>query len=79
MADGSRQTGGLFLLRNGVGTLRVAADLRSTGSDFDAGYTRGFSSSSSETVARSSEQEVCRLRRHPILVDELDMPTFCRD
>ena len=50
VADGSPQTGGPFLLRNGVGTLRVEADSRFTISDLDAGCTKGLSSSSSETV-----------------------------
>ena len=53
VADGSRQTGGPFLLRNCEGTLRSAADSRLTGSSLDAGCTRGLSSSSSETAVRS--------------------------
>ena len=44
VADGSLQTGDPFLLRNGVGTLRIEAGSR---------FTIGLSSSSSETVARS--------------------------
>ena len=53
-ADGSRQTGGPFLLRNGVGTLRIAEDSRFSAFSLDAGCTRGSlsSSSSSETVVQ---------------------------
>ena len=53
VADGSRQTGGPFLLRNGLGTLRIEVDSRFTVSDLDAGCTKGLSSSSSEMVVRS--------------------------
>ena len=43
VADGSRQTGGPFLLRNCAGVRRPAAESRfsSTGSFLDAGCTRG--------------------------------------
>ena len=55
VADGSRQTGGPFLLRNCVGILRSAADSRFSliTSVLDEGCTKGSSSSSSETVERS--------------------------
>ena len=53
MPDGSRQTGGIILLRNGAGTLRIEVDSRFTVSDLDAGCTEGLLSSSSETVVRS--------------------------
>ena len=49
VADGSRQTGGPFLLRNCAGTLRSATDSRFTGSSLDAGCTRGLSSVSSSS------------------------------
>ena len=55
VADGSRQTGGPFLLRNCAGTLRSAADSRFTRSSLDAGCTRGLSSSSSELAVRSGQ------------------------
>ena len=44
VADGSRQTGVPFLLRNGVGTLRIAEDPRCSAG---GGCTTGLSSSSS--------------------------------
>ena len=51
VADGYCQTGGPVLLRNGVGTLRVAEDPRFSA---DGGCTKGLSSSSSsETVVWS--------------------------
>ena len=56
VADGSRQTGGPFLvLRSGVGTLRSATGPRFSliNSVLDVGCIRGLSSSSSETLARS--------------------------
>ena len=55
VADGSRQTGGPFLLRNGVGIPRSAADSRFSfiNSVLDEGRTKGSSSSSSETIERS--------------------------
>ena len=54
-ADGSRQTGGPFLLRDCAGTLRSAADSRFSfsGSFLDEGCIRGLSSSFSESVKRS--------------------------
>ena len=55
VADGSLWTGGHFLLRNGVGTLRVEANSRFTVSSLDAGCSRGLSSSSSETAVRSGQ------------------------
>ena len=57
VADGSRQTGGPFLFRNGVRTLRSAADSRFsfTGSILEDGRTRGSSSSSSEAVTVSGQ------------------------
>ena len=54
VADGSCQTGGPFLLRNGVGALRSATDSRFfINSVLDEGCTKGSSSSSSETIERS--------------------------
>ena len=57
VADGSRQTGGPFLLRKGVGILRSAAESRFsfTGSFLDDGRTRRSSSSSPETEIRSGQ------------------------
>ena len=57
VADGSRQTGSPFLLRDGVGTPRSAAESRfsCTGSFLDDGRTRGSSSSSSEAVTLSGQ------------------------
>ena len=46
VADGSRQTGGPFLLRNVVGTLRIAEDSRFS---TKVGCTKGLSSSSSSS------------------------------
>ena len=79
VADGSRQTGGPFLLRNGVGTLRSAAESRFsfTGSFLDDGRTKGSSSSSSEAVTRLwTNKRVCRHHLRPVLVCELDMLYF---
>ena len=42
MADGSRQTGGLFLLRNGAGAQRVAEDSRFGAFSWDAGLHQRF-------------------------------------
>ena len=55
--------------------LRSAGDSRFNGSVFDAGCTRGLSSSSSETAVRSGQtkQEVYHLHLRPDLVCELDM------
>ena len=50
VADGSRLTEGPFLLRNGVGTLRIKEDSRFS---TKVGCTKGSSSSSSETVVQS--------------------------
>ena len=52
---GLAKLGGLFLLRNGVGILRSAADSRISviNSVFDVDCSKGLSSSSSETLARS--------------------------
>ena len=54
VADGSRQTGGPFLLRNCVGTLRSVADshFSITGSFLDDGRIIGSSSSSSAAIER---------------------------
>ena len=55
VADGSRQTGCPFLLRNGAGTLRIATDSRFSPTDsfIDVDCTRGLSSSSSESALQS--------------------------
>ena len=57
VADGSRQSGGPFILRNGAGSLRSAADSRFsfTGSFLDADRTRSCSSPSSETAVPSGQ------------------------
>ena len=68
-----------FLLRNCVGTLRAAADSRFSfiNSVLDLRCTRGLSSSSSETTARSGvEQEIHHHHLHQILVSELEMLIF---
>ena len=75
VADGSRQTGGPFLPRTCVGTVRSATDSRfsCTGSFLDVSCTRCLSSSSSESACGLNEQEVRHLRLPPDLVRELDM------
>ena len=55
VADGSRQTGGPFLLRNCAGKLRSAADIHAfllSNLSLMKVVTKGSSSSSSETVER---------------------------
>ena len=69
----------LFLLRNGVGTLRIEADSRFTVTDLDAGCTTRLSSSSSETAIRDerrdethylSRSEKCSSTTCPKLLDK---------
>ena len=77
MADGSRQTGGPFLLRTCEGTLRSATDSRcsSTGSflDVEADHLR-----LEKRQYGLNEQEVHHLHLFPVLVRELDMLIFAR-
>ena len=78
MADGSRQTGGLFLPRTCVETLRSAADSRfsSTGSflDVEADHLR-----LQKRQYGLNEQEVYHLHLRPVLVRELIMLIFDRE
>ena len=79
-ADGSRQTGSPFLLRNGVGILRSAAESRFsfTSSFLDDGRTRrSSSSSSSEAVIGSGQTRgLSAPSSSSSLVCELDMLIF---
>ena len=79
VADGSRHTGSPFLLRNGAGTLRSAADSRFSfiNSVFDDGRTRRSSSSSSETEISSGQTRgLSASYSSSSLVCELDMLIF---
>ena len=79
VAEGSRQTGGPLLFRNGVGIPRSAAASRFTFIDsvFDEGRTKGSSSSSSETRERSGRTRgLSSSSSSSSLVRELDMLIF---
>ena len=74
VADGSRQTGGPFLLRYGVGILHPATSSRFSFfiSVLDVDCTSGLSSSSSGTLARSGQTRGYRHHIHQVLMCKLD-------
>ena len=78
VADGSLQTGCPLLLRNCAGTLRSAADSRFSFTVLllmlvaPKAYHLGLQTREYDL----DKQQVCHLRRHPTLVNELDMLIF---